>query len=206
MLHEHFSRATELWKANGEGFPSGAGIGTTEPMQHAADLTIRLNPADDVVIARVDIPEGTTLRSENNVRVAGARARWAQDRRARSCRVHRCGATTRSSVSPRATSGPVSTSTCTTSPWAASTGTMPFAPTPGQRAPVAAPGTFQGHRAPRGAKRGTRRDTQYIGILASVNCSATVAAGSPGTSGRLNAWPNVDGVVALTHQAAAEWP
>src|SRR3972149_12211819 len=39
-------------------------------MLQAADLTIRLNPADDVVIARVDIAEGTTLLKENNVRVA----------------------------------------------------------------------------------------------------------------------------------------
>ena len=30
-------------------------------MLQAADLTIRLNPADDVVIARVELPAGTTL-------------------------------------------------------------------------------------------------------------------------------------------------
>jgi hypothetical protein len=29
-------------------------------MLQAADLTIRLNPADDVVIARVEIPAGTS--------------------------------------------------------------------------------------------------------------------------------------------------
>ena len=39
-------------------------------MLQAADLTIRLNPADDVVIARVEIAEGTTLLKEGNVRVA----------------------------------------------------------------------------------------------------------------------------------------
>src|SRR5471030_1358515 len=39
-------------------------------MLQAADLTIRLNPDDDVVIARVEIPEGTTLLKEHGVRVS----------------------------------------------------------------------------------------------------------------------------------------
>jgi altronate hydrolase len=41
----------------------------------------------------------------------------------------------------------------------------------------------------------------YIGILSTVNCSATVARGIAGhfTAERLAAFPNVDGVVALTH-------
>jgi altronate hydrolase len=41
----------------------------------------------------------------------------------------------------------------------------------------------------------------YLGILSTVNCSATVARGIAGhfTPERLAAWPNVDGVVALTH-------
>jgi len=33
-------------------------------MLQAADLTIRLNAADDVVIARVDLPEGTEVIKE----------------------------------------------------------------------------------------------------------------------------------------------
>ena len=39
-------------------------------MLQAADLTIRLNPADDVVIARVELAAGTTLVREANVAVA----------------------------------------------------------------------------------------------------------------------------------------
>jgi altronate hydrolase len=39
-------------------------------MLQAADLTIRLNPADDVVIARVELAAGTTLVKEANVAVA----------------------------------------------------------------------------------------------------------------------------------------
>ena len=34
-------------------------------MLQAADIVIRLNPADDVVIARIDIPEGTMLLRDN---------------------------------------------------------------------------------------------------------------------------------------------
>ena len=39
-------------------------------MLQAAELTIRLNPADDVVIARVELPAGTTMVKEGNVVVA----------------------------------------------------------------------------------------------------------------------------------------
>jgi altronate hydrolase len=72
--------------------------------------------------------------------------------------------------------------------------------------PVAAPkktpilekrDTFLGYARPNGAV-GTRN---YLGILTSVNCSATVAKriASHFTEERLSAFPNVDGVVALTH-------
>ena len=56
--------------------------------------------------------------------------------------------------------------------------------------------TFQGYRRANG-KVGTRN---YIGILTSVNCSATVAgfiAEEVRRSGLLNDYPNIDGVVAL---------
>ncbi len=57
--------------------------------------------------------------------------------------------------------------------------------------------TFEGIVRPDG-RVATRN---YIGILSTVNCSATVARGiaSHFTRERLAAWPNVDGVVALTH-------
>ncbi len=58
--------------------------------------------------------------------------------------------------------------------------------------------TFQGFRRANG-KVATRN---YIGILTSVNCSATVArhiAEAAERSGILDAFPNVDGVVAITH-------
>jgi len=62
---------------------------------------------------------------------------------------------------------------------------------------VDAPATFQGILRADG-RVATRN---YLGILSTVNCSATVARGiaSHFTRERLAAYPNVDGVVALTH-------
>ncbi|WP_076861072.1 UxaA family hydrolase [Bradyrhizobium mercantei] len=58
--------------------------------------------------------------------------------------------------------------------------------------------TFEGFRRP-GDRIGTRN---YLGILTSVNCSATVAgfiATAVERSGILADYPNVDGVIAFTH-------
>jgi hypothetical protein len=66
---------------------------------------------------------------------------------------------------------------------------------------VAAPATFHGHRAADG-RVATRN---YIGVLTSVNCSATAARAIADHFRRdirpeaLADFPNVDGVVALTH-------
>ncbi len=64
--------------------------------------------------------------------------------------------------------------------------------------PVAQQATFQGYRRANG-KAGTRN---YLGILTSVNCSATVArliAKEVERSNLLADYPNVDGVIALVH-------
>lgn len=64
--------------------------------------------------------------------------------------------------------------------------------------PVAAPATFMGFRRANG-QVGTRN---YIAILSSVNCAATVArqiALRAERSGLLDGFPNVDGIVPLTH-------
>jgi len=58
--------------------------------------------------------------------------------------------------------------------------------------------TFQGYKRING-KTGTRN---FLGILTTVNCSATVAkaiAQHFTFSGELNQYPNIDGVVAMTH-------
>ncbi|UTF59483.1 UxaA family hydrolase [Gilvimarinus sp. DA14] len=60
--------------------------------------------------------------------------------------------------------------------------------------------TFMGYRRDSG-KVGTRN---YIGILTTVNCSATVAkqiAANFSFIGALDDYPNVDGVIALTHES-----
>ncbi len=66
--------------------------------------------------------------------------------------------------------------------------------------PVERQATFQGFRRADG-KAGTRN---YLGILTSVNCSATVAryvAREVERSGILADYPNVDGVISLVHGA-----
>ncbi|EKD97424.1 MAG: hypothetical protein ACD_23C00934G0001, partial [uncultured bacterium] len=59
------------------------------------------------------------------------------------------------------------------------------------------PATFMGYKRPNG-KVGTRN---YIAVIASVNCSATVvrAIANHFNPERLAAYPNIDGVVALPH-------
>ena len=79
-----------------------------------------------------------------------------------------------------------------------SRGTMPSRRTRSPRtfSPSGQQATFQGIRRANG-KVGTRN---YIGVLTSVNCSATVAgfiAEEVKRSGMLDAYPNIDGIVAL---------
>lgn len=62
----------------------------------------------------------------------------------------------------------------------------------------AQPGTFMGFRRANG-KAATRN---YIGIVSSVNCSATAAKQiAKHYEGKLEAYPNIDGVLALTHKS-----
>ena len=63
---------------------------------------------------------------------------------------------------------------------------------------IGTPATFQGYRRPNG-KVGTRN---YLGILTSVNCSATVArliAREVEKRGLLDDYPEIDGVIPLVH-------
>ncbi|VFR42943.1 Altronate dehydratase [plant metagenome] len=70
-----------------------------------------------------------------------------------------------------------------------------YVPTP--LLPAERQATFQGYVRANG-EVGTRN---YIGVLSTVNCSATVAhrIADAFDETRLAAWPNVDGVVAVTH-------
>ena len=92
----------------------------------------------------------------------------------------------------------------TTWEWAISRRTMPTASTQSRPTTVPEPATFEGIVRPDG-RVATRN---YIGILTSVNCSAHVASlvadafkRNPFTGLEpLADFPNVDGVVALTHK------
>ncbi|HEX4885135.1 MAG TPA: altronate dehydratase family protein [Casimicrobiaceae bacterium] len=66
---------------------------------------------------------------------------------------------------------------------------------------VTDPATFMGIVRRGGPNDGKVATRNYIGILSTVNCSATVARGIAETFARegLAEFPNVDGVVALTH-------
>jgi altronate hydrolase len=66
---------------------------------------------------------------------------------------------------------------------------------------ISPPATFMGIVRQDGPNKGRVATRNYIGILSTVNCSATVARGIADhfTRDRLAAYPNVDGVVALTH-------
>ena len=165
-------------------------------MLQAADLTIRLHPEDDVVIARVEIPAGTLLAREN-VRV-----------------VSRIPAGHKLAVRAVGSGKPVRRYHQIIG---FATGDIPagehvhvhnlamgsfdrdYAFCEGVRPTefVAEPATFLGIRRADG-RVATRN---YIGILTSVNCSATVAKMiARHFENRLEAYPNVDGVVALTHK------
>lgn len=166
-------------------------------MLQAADLTIRLHPEDDVVIARVEIPAGTLLQKEN-VRSAVA-----------------IPAGHKVAVRALAEGQPVRR-------YNQVIGFATRAIQPGEHVHLhnLAMGDFQRDYAFASLKTptdyfsekatflGIVRDDgrvatrNYIGILTSVNCSATVARMiARHFENNLSEFPNVDGVVALTHKS-----
>jgi len=166
-------------------------------MLQTADLTIRLNAADDVVIARVGIADGTTLAKEGGVRVT-----------AKIPAGHKIAVRAIKAGSPVRRYNQI----------------IGFATSdiaPGEHVHVhnIAMGEFERDYAfcsdvkpidyitPQATFQGIVRSDgrvatrNYIGVLTSVNCSATVARMvADHFRGRLADYPNVDGVVALTHK------
>ena len=130
-------------------------------------------------------------------RASCAATRW---RPSRSPRASRCSSSARSSASPPRTSRParhVHTHNCS---FAEFERDYAFAQDAREEPllPPEARATFEGFRRANG-KAGTRN---YIGILTSVNCSASVArfmAEAVTRSGILEQYPNVDGVVSFVH-------
>ncbi len=171
-------------------------------MLQAADLTIRLNPADDVVIARIEIPAGTMLVKEGNVRLA---ARVPAGHKI-AVRDVQAGQPVRryNQIIGFASHGIKAGEHVHVHNLAMGEFERDYAfctdikPT----RYIEPQATFQGIVRADGINAGRVATRNYIGILTSVNCSATVARMiARHFEGRLDAYPNVDGVVALTHKS-----
>jgi altronate hydrolase len=165
-------------------------------MLQAAELTIRLHPEDDVVIARVEIPAGTLVQRED-VRAAAMIPAG-----------HKLATRAVEAGQPVRRYNQI-------------IGFATQAIRPGEHVHVhnLAMGSFErdyafcagvkpvDYLAPQATFQGIVRadgrvaTRNYIGILTSVNCSATVARMvADHFRNNLADYPNVDGVVALTHK------
>jgi len=167
-------------------------------MTRDAAAVIRLDPADNVVVARVEIAPGTVVASEG----VSAQSRIPAG--------HKLATAPIAAGEPVRKYGQIiGVATATIAPgahvhghncamhdfardYAAATEARPTA-----YVPEAERATFEGyHRAD--GRVGTRN---YVGVLTTVNCAATVARriADHFRGAALEAYPNVDGVVALTH-------
>ena len=165
-------------------------------MLQAADLTIRLNPADDVVIARVEIPGGTVLAKENvrAVDAIPAGHKLAVRDLAQGAPVRRYDQIIGFATRPIRAGEHVHVHNLAMGDFERD---YSYSSDTKETDYVDSPATFQG--IVRADGRVATRN--YIGILTSVNCSATVARLiARHFEGRLDDYPNVDGVVALTHK------
>lgn len=167
-------------------------------MLKAADLTIRLNPADDVVIARLELAPGTTLVKEGNLAVAGkipAGHKVAVRAVKKGEPVRRYNQIIGFATRDIAAGEHVHVQNLAMGDFERD---YAFSANVTPTKFVDRPATFQG--IVRADGRVATRN--YIGILTSVNCSATVARSiARHFENRLEAFPNVDGVVALTHKS-----
>ena len=161
-------------------------------------LYLRLNPADDVVIACRELESGTALLQENvtcRERIPAGH-KVATRAIAAGEAVRRYNQVIGFATQAIAPGAHVHVHNLEVRDFARDYA-FGEAYKPTQKA--AQPATFQGIVRPDG-RIATRN---YIGILSTVNCSATVAKHVERAfeGDALAAWPNVDGVVALTHTA-----
>ncbi len=165
-------------------------------MLQAADIVIRLNPADDVVIARVDVPNGTLLVKENvraNVLIPAGH-KIATRAVAAGKPVRRYNQIIGFATRDIKAGDHVHVHNVSMGDFKRD---YAFCVEAKPTAFITPQATFQGIVRPDG-RVATRN---YIGIITSVNCSATVARLiARQFENRLEDFPNVDGVVALTHK------
>ena len=169
-------------------------------MLNQASLTIRLHPADDVVIARAQLVGGTKLLDEN-VNVAGL----VPPGHKVATRAIRAGSPVRryNQIIGFASKdiAPGEHVHLHNLAMGAFEREYAFGVDAKPTAYVTPPATFMGIVRRDGPNAGKVATRNYVGILSTVNCSATVARAIADTFARegLAAFPNVDGVVALTH-------
>jgi altronate hydrolase len=165
-------------------------------MLQAADLTIRLHPEDDVVIARLEIPTGTLLTKENVRALVTIPAghKIAVRAVAKAQPVRRYNQIIGFATRDIAAGDHVHVHNIAMGDFQRDYAYSSLAK---KTDFVENPATFMG--IVRADGRVATRN--YIGILTSVNCSATVARMiARHFENRLDEYPNVDGVVALTHK------
>ncbi|MGE5169150.1 MAG: UxaA family hydrolase, partial [Rudaea sp.] len=165
-----------------------------------SSLTIRLHPADDVVIARQQLVGGTALIDEK-VTVAGLVPpghKVATRAIAAGAPVRRYNQIIGFASRDIAPGEHVHLHNLAMGSFERD---YAFGADAKPTAYVAAPAKFRGIVRRDGPNAGKVATRNYIGILSTVNCSATVARGIAEhfTRERLAAYANVDGVVALTH-------
>ncbi|MGH8688118.1 MAG: UxaA family hydrolase [Burkholderiales bacterium] len=165
-------------------------------MLQAAELTIRLHAEDDVVIARVEIASGTLVQRED-VRAAAlipAGHKLATRAVERGRPVRRYNQIIGFATQPIRAGDHVHVHNLAMGDFERDYAYCASAKATDFIAPAA---TFQGIVRDDG-RVATRN---YVGILTSVNCSATVARMvADHFRDKLADYPNVDGVVALTHK------
>ncbi len=169
-------------------------------MLKRSSLTIRLHPADDVVIARSQLVGGTTLIDENVV-VAGLvpPGHKVATRALRAgAPVHRYNQIIGFASRDIAPGEHVHLHNLA---MGAFDRDYAFGVDVKPTLPIVPQASFMGIVRREGVNAGRAATRNYIGILSTVNCSATVARGIADhfKGERLAAFPSVDGVVALTH-------
>src|SRR6195256_20126 len=165
-------------------------------MLQAADLTIRLHPDDDVVIARMEIPTGTVVTKENVRAIVTIPAghKIAVRDIAKGKPAHRYNQIIGFATRDIKAGEHVHVHNLAMGDFQRD---YAFSSLRKDTDFVTAPATFLGIVRDDG-RVATRN---YIGILTSVNCSATVARMiAKHFENNLSDYPNVDGVVALTHK------
>jgi altronate hydrolase len=159
--------------------------------------TLRLNAADNLIVAVDQIPQGTSVHGiAAHVRIPRGH-KMATTRIAKGAPVLKFGQIIGFASDDIHPGAHIHTHNCSFAAFERDYAHGKGA-TPRDVLPIAQQATFEGFRRANG-KAGTRN---YIGVVTSVNCSATVArfiAEAVNKSNFLKDHPNIDGVIPLVH-------